>query len=335
MNSKQRLDAYLKGERTDRRPNLTIIGSVVTQYTKITVEEYCKNPHAMADSAIACAKDCRLDFIQIASDLVRTAEALGSKINYFPEKLPSVASPALDDIEDVSKLKAPRVKDTKRLYDLVDATAYAASKCDDIYTMTLVTGPATIAGNTRGVQDFLVDALTEPEASEELMDIAVETEIDLIRELAAAGASYLYVADPVASLFSPEQYKTLILPRHQKIFGEMSKLGLGNRLHMCGDTTKIIPYSSTCGAQILDIDHAVSFEKALEAAQGRVVLNGNIDPVDDVYSASPEHTKAAIIKAADSIGRARAMFMPGCELPTLTNLENVKAISDALVEIGG
>ena len=66
-----------------------------------------------------------------------------------------------------------------------------------------------------------------------------------------------------------------------------------------------------------------------------IVLNGNIDPVDDVYSASPEHTKAAIIKAADSIGRARAMFMPGCELPTLTNLENVKAISDALVEIGG
>lgn len=39
MNSKERLDRFVRGETVDRRPNLTIVGSVVTQYNQITVEE--------------------------------------------------------------------------------------------------------------------------------------------------------------------------------------------------------------------------------------------------------------------------------------------------------
>ena len=38
LNSKTRLDRYLAGETVDRRPNLTIIGSVVTRYTGIDPE---------------------------------------------------------------------------------------------------------------------------------------------------------------------------------------------------------------------------------------------------------------------------------------------------------
>ena len=335
LNSKTRLDRYLAGETVDRRPNLTIIGSVVTRYTGIDIETYCKDPHRMAQSAIECARDCRLDFVQIASDLVRAAEAFGSKIHYFPDKLPSVAAPALDDITEVGKLHPVKVRDVRRLYDLVDGTAYAMEHCDDIHTMTLITGPATVAGNTRGIQDFLVDAFEEEDAVAELLDLATEAALDLIRELKAVGASYLYVADPVASLFSPDAYRDLVLPRHKKIYNEMEKAGICGRLHMCGDTRKILPYSSTCGAKILDIDHAVPFAEALRSVEGRVLLNGNIDPVADVFSCDPAHTKAAMLARADEIGRARALFMPGCELPTLTPLENVKAIADALDEIGG
>ena len=335
LNSKDRLDRYLAGQPVDRRPNLTIIGSVVTRYTGIDIETYCKDPRAMAQSAIDCARDCRLDFVQIASDLVRAAEAFGSRIHYFPDKLPTVASPALEDITDVGTLKPLKVKDVRRLYDLVEGTAYAMERCKDIHTMTLITGPATVAGNTRGVQDFLVDAFEEEDAVAQLLDLATEAALDLIRELKAVGASYLYVADPVASLFSPDVYRDLVLPRHKKIYAAMAEAGICGRLHMCGDTRRILPYSSTCGAKILDIDHAVPFSEALRVVEGRVLLNGNIDPVADVFSCDAAHVKAALIARADEIGRARALFMPGCELPTKTPLENVKAISEALDEIGG
>ena len=80
MNGKERLDAYLAGKKVDRRPNLTIVGSVVTQYTGIDIERYSKDYKAMTESAVQAAIDLKLDFIQIASDLVREAEGLGSEI---------------------------------------------------------------------------------------------------------------------------------------------------------------------------------------------------------------------------------------------------------------
>lgn len=42
MNSKERLDNFINGKEVDRRPNLTIVGSVVTQYNNIGVDVYCK-----------------------------------------------------------------------------------------------------------------------------------------------------------------------------------------------------------------------------------------------------------------------------------------------------
>ena len=123
MTSKERLSRYLAGESVDRRPNLTIVGSVVTQYTGISVEEYCKNGKKMAESAALAADDLRLDYIQVASDLAGEAEGFGSELSFFPDKLPNVHKPAIDDIADVAGLRPLNVADVRRLSDLVEATA--------------------------------------------------------------------------------------------------------------------------------------------------------------------------------------------------------------------
>lgn len=334
MNSKERLDRFLAGEKTDRRPNLTIVGSVVTQYTGIGVDKYCLDYKAMTESAVKAAHDLDLDFVQIASDLAREAEGFGSTVEFYPDKLPTVRKYVLDDISDVSTLKPLRTKDVRRMYDLVEATAYSNTICDDVYPMTLCVGPATVAGNVRGVEALLMDVYDDEEAVDELLNITTETALDFIRELGAVGSKYIYVADPVASLFSPSMYEEHIFPCHKKMYAEMEKLGIGSRLHMCGDTSKILPISAGCGAKIIDIDTAVNFKDALASANGRCVLNGNINPVSDVFSATAEHTKQAILDVAKSVDHARAMFMPGCELPTKTPLENVRAIAEALKEIG-
>ena len=114
----------------------------------------------------------------------------------------------------------------------------------------------------------------------------------------------------------------------------MKKLGIGGRLHMCGNTGALLADSSTCGAFIIDVDNATDFQKALGAAGGRCWLNGNIDPVADVFSCDAAHTKEAILHCAELTRGRKAIYMPGCELPTATPLENVKVITEALREIG-
>lgn len=90
MNSKQRLDAFFTGQPVDRLPNLTIVGSMVTQYNGIDIETYCKDSRAMVQAAIAAARDLSLDFVQIASDLAREAEGYGSQVTFSKTKLPTV-----------------------------------------------------------------------------------------------------------------------------------------------------------------------------------------------------------------------------------------------------
>lgn len=97
------------------------------------------------------------------------------------------------------------------------------------------------------------------------------------------------------------------------------------RLHICGRTEHLIPYTSLCGAEILDVDHVTDLACILPIVGNRCILNGNIDPVKDVYRTMPEHTKAA--------DGYRMLFMPGCELPYDTPLENIRAIHGALIEL--
>lgn len=338
MNSKQRLAAYLKQEKVDRRPSLIVVGSAVCRFADsgrgMDIETYCKDWRKMAQAAASAAREYKLDFIQIASDLLREAEGYGSQVTFFKDKLPTMTKAALSDITRVDQLHPLKAKDIPRLYDLVNAAEWALSD-PDVDPMVLAVGPMTVAGNIRGVEDFLVDIFDEPEACAKLLDIVSDTTLDFISCLAEKGVKYVYVADPVASLVSPSVYRELVFPVHKKIFDHMNKLGITGRLHVCGNTSGIIIYTSTLGAAIVDIDHMVDFRKALETAEGRCLLNGNIDPVADVYTCDAAHTKQAILDVARSVKNERALFMPGCELPTDTGFENIMAIHEALEEIGG
>ena len=338
MTSKERLAAYIAGKAVDRRPNLTIVGSAVCRYADggrgMDVQTYCMDYMKMAQAARTAAREMKLDFIQIASDLLREAEGYGTTVSWFKEKLPTAGKYALDDIADAERLHTLRAAEIPRLYDLVKAAQWALSD-PDVDPMVLCVGPMTVAGNVRGVQDFLVDMFDEPELCSKLLETVAGTTLDFIDCLADVGVKYAYVADPVASLVSPANYAEMVLPLHKAIFARMADRGITGRLHMCGNTTAILPYSSTCGAKIVDVDHMVDFAAALDIAKDSCILNGNIDPVEDVYTCDAAHTKAAILAAAQKAAGRRAMFMPGCELPTDTPEENILAVFEALTEIGG
>ena len=338
MNSKQRLAAYIAGEKVDRRPNLTIVGSAVCRFANggagMDVETYCKDYAKMADAAAVAAREWKLDFIQIASDLLREAEGYGTTVNWYPDRLPSAKKYALSDISEAEGLRPLKAREIPRLYDLVRAAKLALDD-PDVDPMVLAVGPATVAANVRGVQDFLVDMLDEPELCQKLLETVTETALDFIDCLAEVGVNYAYVADPVASLTVPAVYEEMVCPMHKKIFARMKEKNITGRLHVCGNTAGILPFTGRCGARIVDVDHVVDFDKALSIAGDACILNGNIDPVADVYTCDAAHTMEAMLSAAKQAAGRRAMFMPGCELPTDTKNENLLAIHEALVKIGG
>lgn len=332
MNSKERLDLLLQGKKADRLANISMIGSVASRCSGVTLDRYCLDYNVLVEACIKAADEFSLDYYQAATDLYREVSDFGGQIDYFEDKLPSCHQGFIKDASDVSKLHALDPLSSPRMLDLIKAVE-ALSKYADRYTMALITGPVTVAAMLIGTENFMINLYDEPKMITNLLNIVTENAEGFIDALSSVGAKFLYVADPVASLLPPPSYADIVLPMHKRIFDRMKSHKIHTRLHMCGNTTKILPYSRTSGAEIIDIDHAVDFEIACEILDGYAIPNGNIDPVNDVFTSNPEKINEAISKRVSAAKNHPFLIGPGCELPINTPFENIKAMGKAIAAI--
>ena len=105
-------------------------------------------------------------------------------------------------------------------------------------------------------------------------------------------------------------------------------LGAIAKLHICGNTTAILPDMIATGADIIDIDHLVTdmthFAPLLSPRQK---LCGNLDPVTIIQDMQPEQIKAAARKAlAQAPGKL--ILSGGCEITPDTPAANILAMAE-------
>lgn len=337
MNSKERLDRFISGEKTDRRPNLTIVQGFCAKYLDIGIDEYRKDYKKMVEATIMAANDLGLDCLTIGTDTFREAQGFGTLVTYHIDKAPTLKKPGLDKIEEVEELKAPEARQMPELYDLVLATKEAMEREPNIYTFTQAVGPFTAAANIRGVKEFMIDMFRKPELAKKLIETITDSLIDFIDELEKIEAKYVLIADLFAGTISPKQYFDIVFESHKRLFSHISSLGMIGRLQICGNTENILEYTGKSGAKIIDIDHGTDYNKALEILKNLgkddVILNGNLD-ISDLYICKPEEIVNKLIELDKEVLESHCLYMPGCEVPIKTKIENVKALSEGLKILG-
>jgi uroporphyrinogen-III decarboxylase len=73
----------------------------------------------------------------------------------------------------------------------------------------------------------------------------------------------------------------------------------------------------------------VSMKEVREIVGDRVVLSGNIDPVEGVLRGTPEKIREYILKTYEEVGNP-FMVNAGCEIPSGTPNENVGALCEPI-----
>ena len=99
------------------------------------------------------------------------------------------------------------------------------------------------------------------------------------------------------------------------------------RLHICGNTSRLLDGMGKLGCEMVDIDYPVSMEQARTQTGPQQTLAGNLDPVRDVRNGSSE-TIARLLEALHHQVGARWIVAAGCEIVRDTPHDNL----DALVE---
>jgi uroporphyrinogen-III decarboxylase len=144
-----------------------------------------------------------------------------------------------------------------------------------------------------------------------------------------AGADTIGVGDAIASQVSPDLYAEMIFPFEQRLFEGIKAAGGLIRLHICGDTTHLVPYFARLPVDIVDLDWQVDMAKAREILGRQKVMVGNLDPANAVQRGTQASIKKALRALYKTVGNP-FMAGAGCEIPPGTANENLKALCEAV-----
>ena len=178
----------------------------------------------------------------------------------------------------------------------------------------------------------MMDIYERPEWLKEFLDFIVELEIDFARAQVKAGADIIGLGDASASQVSPGMYAEFVLPYEQRIFKAVKEMGAKARLHICGNTSSIVPLMIKSQADIIDLDWMVDMKNAAQDFGDRISFCGNFDPVAIMLNGTKNSVFDATINCMEAGGK-KAFSAAGCEIPDKTPIENLLAQRNALKKL--
>ena len=329
MNSYERYMGMINGEKVDIVPRIPILMHFAADYINASYADFARDHKVMCKANIALANDYGIDLLDVMSDAYRETTAFGGEITYQEDATPH-CTPPLENSKDFSLLAVPDFAKSERLKNALDGLDLYKEYGYKKYSITgWVEGPIAEAADVRGVQNLLMDLMLDEPFACELMDRCLDLAIDFAKVQIEHGCDTIGVGDAIASQIGVDLYEKLVMPREQKLVDAIHDAGGLVRLHICGDTTVILPGIATLGVDIIDCDWQVDIVKARKILGDKIVIAGNLDPVEDILRSTPEKIREGFRKIYNEIGNPY-FVNGGCEIPRGTPLENLKAVCEPI-----
>jgi len=334
MTPKERMDAFSRGLEIDRLICIPDMGATMAPFIGITTKDYYHSARLMADLEIALFKKLRHDSVGISTSLRGVAEAMGAKVCYPDYAISYLLEPAIKSIDEIESLKIVNPLKDGKLPILLEALKLTKDALiNDVDVSASMSGPFSVAASVVGTENLLKWMIKYPKKVHTLMEIVSESNNRYIEEVAKLGISISF-ADPVSStsLISPKQFREFSLPALQKNINKIKeKTSSYPGIHICGKSRDIWEDVMNTGISNFSIDNIEDIEEAKNVMGDKVVITGNVPPVDVIYAGTKEDifksVKQCIRKGYNS--EKGYILSTGCQIPMHTPMKNIEAFMDA------
>jgi MtaA/CmuA family methyltransferase len=329
MTGKERILAKLRGEPTDSLPLMPITMMFAADLTGVHYRDYARDHRVLARAQLAVAERFDIDYVSAISDPAREAPDLGAAVEWFDDQPPAIVESRalLHEKGKLAGLRLPGLETPGRMRDRVAAVRLLAEGAGKTRIVEgWVEGPCAMSADLRGLNTLMLDFFDDAPYVEALFDFTVRMEVEFARAQVAAGATLIGVGDAAASLVGPKLYRQYVLPCEQRLVAAIHALGVPVRLHICGNTRRIVEGMGQTGAEIVDLDFPTPLGHARGAMRQTQVLLGNIDPVRQLRDGTPESVEAALAECHRQAGAAY-ICGAGCEVPRGTPHRNLEAMA--------
>ena len=328
MTGRERMLAVLAGQKTDHLPCMPITMMFAADILGVKYGQYVRDHRIMVDAQVKTAEMFGFDHVSAISDPACEASDLGANIQWYEDQPPAIIEDEalFADKSALVRAKAPDVIAGGRMENRVRGIELLRERVGkDLFVEGWVEGPCAEAADLRGISRLMTDFSDDPAFVHDLFDLTLETAIRFATAQIDAGADIIGVGDAVASLVGPRIYDEFVWPWEKRLVDSIHANGGKVRLHICGNTRRILDGMGRLGCDILDIDYPVAMEQARSHTGPQQTLAGNLDPVRDVRNGSPE-TIAQTLEALRQKAGEGWIVAAGCEIVRDTPHKNVRAM---------
>jgi MtaA/CmuA family methyltransferase len=328
MTSRERVLAHLAGRPVDRLPLMPITMMFACVQIGARYRDYCTDYRVLVEAQIRTAEAFGFDYVNTMSDPAREAADCGARVEYFDHQPVAIVEDQalLAEKATLASLKIPDPLGGGRMHNGIKALGlYRERVGKDKIIEGWIEGPIAEAADLRGINTLMLDFFDDPAFVRDLFAFVIEMELRFAREQINAGADIIGVGDAAASLVGPQIYDEFVWPYEKKLVEGIHALGGKVRLHICGNTRRILGGMGKLGCAIVDLDSLAPISEARQQMGPDTVILGNLNPVSVLRNGDAAGVTAAIAECHAQAG-PRFIVGAGCEVPRDTPPDNLRAL---------
>lgn len=328
MTGRERILRHLRGEDVDCLPAMPITMQFAARWIGTTYRRYVTDHRVLAEAQLRVASDFDFDHVSAISDPAREAGDLGASVVMEEDTPPAMdgARTLLADRSELSRLAVKAGICGPRMTDRLEGISLLKKLAGETKLVEgWIEGPCAEAADLRGINQLMMDFCDDEAFVRDLFEFVLALEVNFARLQIEAGADIIGIGDAAASLVGPRIYADVVLPYEQRMVQAVHELGAMVRLHICGNTRRILADMGKTGADIIDLDFPAPMADARLAMGPSQMLLGNVDPVRCLRDATAEEIWAGL-EACHRAAGSRYIVGAGCEVPRDTPTENVRAM---------
>lgn len=329
MTPLQRTLDFIQNKPVDRPPFHPIVMRFAAKYCGVQYRDFCLDFKMKCHAMTTCAQEFSIDWVTVMSDPYAETDAFGLNIEYPENELPYVNEHL--DIEELGRITVPKIEDHHRLVNRIhEIEEYRHQIGEEYFVVGWIEGPMAEYANLRGLSNACLDLYDHPDTVNSVSDIILENAIRFISAQIEAGAHCIGIGDAACSQIGPALYRQFVFDRQKRLIEHIHSLGALAKLHICGNTTSLLPHMISTGADIIDVDHLVStMADYLFMLSETQVLCGNSDPVSIIQNGNKELITERVMDCFRQT-RGRGIVSAGCEITPETTIENFTYFKDAV-----
>ena len=342
MTSKERIDAVLANKPVDRTPFCLVDGGAWIAKTEgMTYRTLYGLEDGGAEKIVKWTDTLETDVVSAVSGVFTAPlNAFGCPIHIDDVGQPVNAGIALQDPEsEIPELDQSKIRETLLANEFFQNMLKQCRNVkklvgDRKYLIGDIAAPFTMAAVMVGTQDFIMLMLDEPELVEQLIDFTTHVSAEVFHLLHENGCDVAFPADPVASgnLISQDMYEEWALPALKKL-KEMIPEYKYFFAHICGASGARVPALRDAGVRAFSCDWSVDLDTALNNAEGKMAIFGNINPAGVLLAGKADEVYAEATGRIQTAKGRPYILATGCDMGADTPLENVQMLLKACKDL--